>query len=931
MNRPAHMGIAASRAWLVAVLFGALQLYAADFARDESNEEQTFFYSLGKQVPVTISTDKIGILVAEGVTETQVNKYAQSHGLTPVGVPIGRIYIYQLTNQQDRTSLALFARKVRKQAPHTVVQAGLVATPVGGKVPMVITDRVIAQIKSNAKREDLETLTKKLCTEIIFESPLRRGLFLLRFDGVDEPCPTDALQVANQLEKLAGPVKYAHPDFVKAPIFLETVPNDPLFGDQWHLRNTGQKSGTPGADARATRAWDINRGDPSTVIAVIDTGFDVTHADLASNLWVNPAETLNGSDDDNNSFIDDLNGWNFIGCDSDPPPPNCGSADLSGDPNHGTAVAGIAAASTGNHKGVAGACPQCKLMLLKPGYTDYAQASPFDYAKLKNASVITNSWTIPAPCTTYLCTAIDDAATSGRGGLGAVVLFAMSDDKRNDCLGTEFPTLPSVMAISGSTNLDLRELDTGYGNCMALLAPTAMSSPNSIPSPRRTLWITTTDVTGTQGYNHDVFPTDCPTPAAASPPDARDYTGCFWGTSAATPLVAGVAGLVLSANSSLTRLEVQRLLQDTADKIEPSAAAYSPSTGFSGPAPGDATHGFGRVNAFEAVRVAATGGGGRSGVDIFLRDNELDWGNTDQPSNMLFESTRGYIPHWHSMDIKVDSPTNGYQMSPTSATFDSFVDETPSATPGDMNRVYVRVHNRGPRTAAMVDVKLHWAQFGTALPVLPADFWIAFPADSIDTTSWHPLSCAIGAAGLPSSVCRLTGLGYSGASVAGTANDQSQIVRFDFPAPTFASGLTNHFCLLAMVDSPQDPISQDSRTMNVVDQITPTDNNVTHRNYANLSVSPSAEVVETFLVRNPLDLPIDTYLVRRAPLGWELDAIPYGFNNRFILQPGEEVLIKLRINAPSSIDKDNQVTITQMIADQKRPLGGITLNFFSKQ
>jgi hypothetical protein len=110
----------------------------------------------------------------------------------------------------------------------------------------------------------------------------------------------------------------------------------------------------------------------------------------------------------------------------------------------------------------------------------------------------------------------------------------------------------------------------------------------------------------------------------------------------------------------LTPLQVKRLLQDTADKIEDSAGAYSSTTGFSSPATGTGTHAFGRINALEAVRIAELAVGKivknvKPGADIFVRDNDLDWGNTSQPSSLLLEPTRGFISPGDSPDIKVGS------------------------------------------------------------------------------------------------------------------------------------------------------------------------------------------------------------------------------------------------------------------------------------
>ena len=128
---------------------------------------------------------------------------------------------------------------------------------------------------------------------------------------------------------------------------------------------------------------------------------------------------------------------------------------------------------------------------------------------------------------------------------------------------------------------------------MELLAPTYHGIDKSDLSAG-TQDIATTDRTGVAGYNRSVPVGWCPTPEGAD----DGYTFCFGGTSASTPMVAGVAGLILSVNPNLTRKQVQDILQQTADKIEPSIAKYD-ATGFS------KTHGYGKVNAHKAASAAS--------------------------------------------------------------------------------------------------------------------------------------------------------------------------------------------------------------------------------------------------------------------------------------------------------------------------------------
>ena len=130
--------------------------------------------------------------------------------------------------------------------------------------------------------------------------------------------------------------------------------NDPAIHQAWGLKKSD-----------AARAWSITQGSRKIVVAVIDTGADLKHEDLAKNFWVNPGETglddkgrdkaTNGIDDDGDGFIDDVNGWNFVS----------NNNNLSDNHGHGTHIAGIIGAEAGNKKGIAGISPEVSLMVLK--------------------------------------------------------------------------------------------------------------------------------------------------------------------------------------------------------------------------------------------------------------------------------------------------------------------------------------------------------------------------------------------------------------------------------------------------------------------------------------------------------------------------------------------------------------------------------------
>jgi hypothetical protein len=175
-----------------AVCFG-LGVLSDAWAQSEGSQESAFFFAFGKEVPVRIALDQIGVLAAEGATEEQLKGYFAKRGLRLARALPSQIFILQLDKPLQRPALVKLARELTRPEPKLVVQAGLVATPEGAQAPMLISDRYIVQLAPSAKRQDLERLAREFRAQILMQNPLRRNQFLLR---TTEQSALDSLQVA---------------------------------------------------------------------------------------------------------------------------------------------------------------------------------------------------------------------------------------------------------------------------------------------------------------------------------------------------------------------------------------------------------------------------------------------------------------------------------------------------------------------------------------------------------------------------------------------------------------------------------------------------------------------------------------------------------------------------------------------------------------
>lgn len=278
-------------------------------------------------------------------------------------------------------------------------------------------------------------------------------------------------------------------------------PNDPLWGDMWHMRRI-----------RANLAWDTQKGNATVKIAIMDTGINVAHEDLAANIWVNPGEIPNNNvDDDGNGYIDDVNGYDFAYNDGNPD-------DVHG---HGTGCAGLAAGVQDNNLGITGVAPGCKLVAVKAARDD---GYFFDSANV--------------PALVYC----------GDMGFKVVSMSFYSDEvtpAERDAIDYAWSHGVLPVAAAGNDSQVLPYYPAAYDNTLAVAATN--TNDNKAGFSNWGSWV------------------NVAAPGTSLVTTSRDggYGG-FAGTSGACPHVAGLAGLLFSANPNATNAQVRAAIEDTA-------------------------------------------------------------------------------------------------------------------------------------------------------------------------------------------------------------------------------------------------------------------------------------------------------------------------------------------------------------------------------
>ena len=344
-------------------------------------------------------------------------------------------------------------------------------------------------------------------------NPNLKRTYLLRFAP---DAPLEDLRAVYEQSPLIEAVEY---NYLRPTLADPVVPNDPMYPEQWNLPLM-----------KLPQAWAIEKGDRDVVIAIIDSGIDYRHDDLAPKAWINPGEVPeNGLDDDGNGYIDDVYGWDF----TDAPNLQAEGDYLEGDnepideKGHGTHVAGIAGAMPDNGIGVAGVAWECPLMAIRAGLSlggssrmqDDDSAAAIVYAVDNGASVINMSWGSERR-SFVIQDAIDYAYARG-----AVLVAAAGNSQKPAAI---FPAgYRKVIAVASTEQNQQRFYQSNFGASIDIGAPGNVILSTQINNQYRLLT----------------------------------------GTSMASPHVAGVAALLLAKRPALTHEEVRHILISTADPV----------------------------------------------------------------------------------------------------------------------------------------------------------------------------------------------------------------------------------------------------------------------------------------------------------------------------------------------------------------------------
>jgi thermitase len=388
---------------------------------------------------------------------------------------------------------------------------------------------VLVKFRSGLSREALESMSSRL--NDVIEDRIENAPGWAAVDDLDNASPAE---IVAQYSKLPE-VEYVEENYeIKIPDSVDETeivgikasirPRDPQFGEQWALLNEGQRGGKQGADIDATAAWTVTTGSEDVVVAVLDSGVDYTHEDLAPNMWTRPA-SMSPYQDGELGVIDDVHGFNAIDNASDPMDEN----------GHGTHCAGIIGAEGGNDFGIAGVNWKVRIMPLKfmnaGGYgttKDAIEAINYVIERRKagvNVRIISASWG-----STQKSRALEEVIRKAYENDILFVAAAGNSSVNND-RSPHYPSsynVPNVVSVAALDRHDQLASFSNYG-----VKSVAVAAPG-------------VDILSTWLGN-----------------SYEEKSG----TSMATPVVSGVAALIVATQPKITVDDLRKRILASSDPI----------------------------------------------------------------------------------------------------------------------------------------------------------------------------------------------------------------------------------------------------------------------------------------------------------------------------------------------------------------------------
>lgn len=426
--------------------------------------------------------------------------------------------------------VAAFAGQVRNWQKNEFKDKVLVMTVPQPRVEVPRTvsqpqkhSEIFVRFRPGVSQSEIQSLTARLNDEVEDETESVSGLSLIEDEDGKDPASVVAEYRALPEVEYAEPVFEIHLEEA-TETFKPVLPNDPRFDEQWALANDGQNGGTSGADIKATGAWAETTGSKKVVVAVLDSGVDYTHPDLLNNIWKRP-ENIKGYQDRSLGYVDDATGYDALENDGDPMDEN----------GHGTHCAGIIGAEGGNNEGITGVNWTVQIMPLRfmdangSGTTkDAIEAINYVIDRRKagvNVRIISASWG-----STQKSRALEDVI---RKAYEAGILFvAASGNSSVDAdRQPHYPSSYNVGNVIAVAALDRNDKLTSFSNYG--LKSVHIGAPGK-------------DILSTY-LKHEFKESS--------------------GTSMATPVVAGVAALVLANEPGMSVDELRKHMLESVDKL----------------------------------------------------------------------------------------------------------------------------------------------------------------------------------------------------------------------------------------------------------------------------------------------------------------------------------------------------------------------------